>query len=56
MNQSKSVIDGSMKDGIERFSEHEIVEQLTKSMERSDCGETKLAREVSKNMREKYAV
>jgi hypothetical protein len=42
--------------GLERFSEEKIVEQLTKSMEKSDRGETKSAREVSEKMREKYAV
>jgi hypothetical protein len=42
--------------GLERFSEEKIVEQLTKSMEKSNRGETKSAREVSKKMREKYAI
>jgi hypothetical protein len=48
--------DKSEAAGLERFSEDEIVEQLTKSMKRSDRGETNPAREVSRKMREKYAV
>jgi hypothetical protein len=42
--------------GLQRFSEDELVEQLTTSMKRSDNGETKSASEVSMQMREKYAV
>ena len=42
--------------GLQKFSEDELVEQLTDSMEKSNKGETKSAREISKQMREKYAV
>ncbi len=42
--------------GLQKFSEDELVEQLTASMEKSNKGETKSAREVAKQMREKYAV
>lgn len=38
------------------FSEDAIVEQLTKSMEKSDMGATVSASVVSQRMREKYAV
>lgn len=41
---------------IERFTEDMIVEQLTKSMEKSDQGETIPAGVVSQRMREKYVV
>lgn len=41
---------------IEMFAEDAIVEQLTKSMEKSDMGATVSASEVSKRMREKYSV
>lgn len=40
----------------EVLTEDEIVEQLTKSMEKSDMGATTAASEVSQKMREKYAV
>jgi hypothetical protein len=42
--------------GLQRFSEDELVEQLTASMEKSNNGETKSAQEVAKQMRAKYAV
>ena len=42
--------------GLQKFSEDELVEQLTDSMEKSNKGEIKSAREISKQMREKYAV
>ena len=42
--------------GLQKFSEDELVEQLTNSMEKSNKGEIKSAREISKQMREKYAV
>jgi hypothetical protein len=42
--------------GLQKFSEDELVEQLTASMEKSNNGETKPAHEVAKQMREKYAV
>lgn len=43
-------------DDFSRFSEDELVEQLTDSIKKSDLGATKPAREVSKCMREKYAI
>lgn len=49
-----------MKDRIsillEVLSEDEIVEQLTKSMEKSDMGTTTPASVVSQRMREKYVL
>ena len=42
--------------GLERYSEDELVEQLSESIKKSNNGATKSAREVSKNMREKYAI
>jgi hypothetical protein len=41
---------------LQKFSEDEIIEQLTASMEKSNNGETKSARDVSKEMRLKYGV
>lgn len=41
---------------MEMFSEDEIVEQLTKSMEKSDMGATTPASVVSQRMREKYVL
>lgn len=41
---------------IEELSEDEIVEQITKSMEKSDMGVTTAASVVSQRMREKYAL
>jgi Mn-dependent DtxR family transcriptional regulator len=38
------------------YSEDELVEQLTKSIEQSNKGYTKPASEVSRKMRERYAV
>ena len=46
----------SESNGLQKFCEDELVEQLTASMEKSNKGETKSAREVAKQMREKYAV
>ena len=49
----------SEKSDVEDFpklSESELVEQLTESIRKSDMGATKSARQVSGNMREKYAV
>lgn len=40
----------------EMLTEEEIVEQLTKSMEKSNMGATTEAGVVSQKMREKYAV
>lgn len=40
----------------ETLSEDAIVEQLTKSMEKSDAGETTTANVVSQRMKEKYAI
>ena len=40
----------------EMLTENAIVEQLTKSMEKSDLGATTPAGEVSQKMREKYVV
>ena len=42
--------------GLQRYSEDELVEQLSESIKKSNDGATKSAREVSKNMRKKYAV
>ena len=42
--------------GLKRYSEDELVEQLSEAIKRSNDGATKSAREVSKNMREKYAI
>ncbi len=42
--------------GLQKLSEDEIVEQLSESTRKSDMGATKSAREVSKRMRDKYAV
>lgn len=42
--------------GLQRYSEDELVEQLSESIKKSNDGATKSAREVSKNMREKYAI
>ncbi len=39
-------------DDFLRFSEDELVEQLTDSIKKSDLGATKPAREVAKSMRE----
>lgn len=41
---------------LELLNEDAIVEQLTKSMEKSDMGATTPAEAVSHQMREKYAV
>ncbi|MGN0311708.1 MAG: hypothetical protein ACI4CC_02940 [Lachnospiraceae bacterium] len=43
-------------DGFQKLSEDELVEQLSNSIRKSDCGAVKSAREVSKSMRDKYAV
>lgn len=40
----------------EMLTEDAIVEQLTKSMEKSDLGATVPAREISQKMREKYVI
>lgn len=40
----------------EKLSEDAIVEQLTKSMEKSDAGATTAACVISQKMKEKYAV
>ena len=42
--------------GLQRYSEDELVEQLSESIKKSNDGATKSAREVSENMRKKYAV
>lgn len=42
--------------GLQKLSEDELVEQLSDSMRKSDMGATKAAREVSRSMRDKYAV
>ena len=41
--------------GLKKLSEDELVKELSESIEKSDMGATKPAREVSKSMREKYA-
>lgn len=46
----------SEKFGLQKLSEDELVEQLSDSIKKSDMGVTKAAREVSRSMREKYAV
>lgn len=38
------------------LNEEELVKQLTDSMKKSDMGATTPANEVSKRMREKYAI
>ena len=42
--------------GLRKLSEDELAEQLSASIRKSDTGATKSAREVSKSMRDKYAV
>ena len=42
--------------GLKRLSENELVEELSSSIEKSNMGATKSAREVSISLREKYAV
>lgn len=42
--------------GLRRLGENELVEELSESIRKSDMGTTKLARDVSKSMRGKYAV
>ena len=42
--------------GLQKLSEDELVAQLSESIRKSDMGATKSAREVSKRMRDKYAV
>ena len=41
---------------LQRYGEKELVEELSESIKKSNDGATKSAREVSKNMRKKYAV
>lgn len=42
--------------GLKKLSEDALVEQLSESIRKSDMGATKSAREVSKSIRDKYAV
>lgn len=42
--------------GLQKLSEDELVEQISESIRKSDMGATKSAKEVSRSMREKYAV
>lgn len=42
--------------GLQKFSEDDLVEQISESIRKSDMGATKSAKEVSRSMREKYAV
>ena len=42
--------------GLQKLSEDEIAEQLSESIKKSNMGATKSAREVSRSMRERYAV
>ena len=42
--------------GLKKLSEDDLVEELSKSIQKSNMGVTKSAKEVSKSMREKYAV
>lgn len=46
----------SEMNGLKKFNEDELVKELAESIQKSDIGETKPARVVSKSMREKYAV
>ncbi len=46
----------SEMNGLKKLSEDELVKELSESIKKSDMGATKSAREVSKSMREKYAV
>lgn len=46
----------SEMNGLKKLSEDELVKELSESIKKSDMGETKSARAVSKSMREKYAV
>lgn len=41
---------------LEKMSENELVEQLSDSIRKSNMGLTKSAREVSRSMRDKYAI
>ena len=41
---------------MKRMSEDELVEQLSDSIRKSNMGLTKSAREVSRSMRDKYAI
>ena len=41
---------------MKRISEDELVEQLSDSIRKSNMGLTKSAREVSRSMRDKYAI
>ena len=41
---------------FQRLSEDQLVEEMTESITKSKQGKTKLARDVSRNMRDKYAV
>ena len=43
-------------DGLQKLSEDQLVEQMTESIAKSKQGKTKSARDVSRNMRDKYAV
>lgn len=42
--------------GLKKLSEDELVDELSESIRKSNTGETKSARAISKSMREKYAV
>ena len=42
--------------GLQKLSEDELVVQLSESIRKSDMGATKSATEVSRSMRDKYAV
>lgn len=46
----------SEMNGLKKFNEDELVKELAESIQKSNIGETKPARVVSKSMREKYAV
>lgn len=41
---------------LQKLSEDELVAQISESIRKSDMGATKSAKEVSRSMREKYAV
>lgn len=41
---------------LPKYTEEEIVNQLSKSIEKSNLGETKSADDISNSMRSKYAV
>ena len=43
-------------DGLKKLSEDELVKELTESIQKSNQGQTKTAKDVSARMRNKYAI